>query len=125
MEVIDGMTIGERIKERRKELGMSVDELAEILGKNRATVYRYESDDIENLSITVLDPLAKALKTSPEHLMGWDEEPVKTMKEDPSFKLQMQLMDYFQFLNDDGMEEALKRIRELTRLPEYCKKVDE
>lgn len=41
------MKIGERIRQRRKEIGLSVDELAEILGKNRATVYRYESNEIE------------------------------------------------------------------------------
>lgn len=34
------MNVGERIKERRQYLGMSVDELADKLGKNRATIYR-------------------------------------------------------------------------------------
>lgn len=68
------MSIGSRIKERRKSLGLSVDDIAERLGKNRATVYRYESDDIENLPSTVLEPLAKALKTTPAHLMGWSED---------------------------------------------------
>ena len=38
------MTVGERIKRRRKELKLSVDYVAKKLGKNRATVYRYESD---------------------------------------------------------------------------------
>lgn len=65
------MTIGERIKERRKQLGISVDMLAEKLGKNRATIYRYESSDIEKLPTTVLEPLAKALHTTPAYLMGW------------------------------------------------------
>ena len=41
------MTTGERIRTRRKQLGMSVDDLAAKLGKNRATIYRYESDAIE------------------------------------------------------------------------------
>ena len=45
------MSIGQRIKERRIELGLSVDELAKRLGKNRATVYRYESDDINETSL--------------------------------------------------------------------------
>ena len=42
------MTVGSRIREFRKRLGLSVDDVAEKLGKNRATIYRYESDDIEN-----------------------------------------------------------------------------
>ena len=65
------MTIGERIKQRRKELGFSVGEIAEKLGKNRATVYRYESGDIEDLPTQVLENLAKALETTPAELMGW------------------------------------------------------
>ena len=65
------MTNGERIKERRKQLGTYVDMLAEKLGKNRATIYRYESSDIEKLPTTVLEPLAEALRTTPAYLMGW------------------------------------------------------
>lgn len=68
------MTIGDRIRERRKELGITVDELAEKLGKNRATVYRYESSEIEKLPTTVLEPLAEALHTTPANLMGWKSE---------------------------------------------------
>lgn len=68
------MTIGERIKARRKELGLTVDEVADLLGKNRATVYRYESSEIEKLPITILEPLAKALKTTPAYFMGWEDE---------------------------------------------------
>ncbi|PWJ13919.1 LexA family protein [Ruminococcus flavefaciens] len=73
------MTIGERIKERRKELGLTVDELAERLGKNRATIYRYESNDIEKLPTTVLEPLAKVLNVTPAYLMGWktNDTPIK------------------------------------------------
>ena len=68
------MTIGERIRNRRKELGLTVDELAEKLGKNRATVYRYESNEIEKLPTTVLEPLAVALGVTPAYLMGWEDE---------------------------------------------------
>ena len=64
------MTIGERIKQRRIELGLSVDEVAEKLGKNRATVYRYESNEIENLPVGTLEPLAKILETTPAQLSG-------------------------------------------------------
>ena len=68
-------TVGERIRIRRKELRMSVDTLAEKIGKNRATVYRYERGEIENVSIITLQPLAKALRTTPAYLMGWEETP--------------------------------------------------
>lgn len=67
------MKIGQRIKERRKELCMSADELGEILGKNRATIYRYEKGEIENMPLDILVPIAAALKTTPQYLMGWDD----------------------------------------------------
>lgn len=67
------MTIGERIKARRLEIGLSVDQVAEKIGKNRATVYRYESNEIEKYTLDVLIPLAEALRTSPAYLMGWED----------------------------------------------------
>lgn len=67
------MRIGERIKQRRLELGYTADALAKLLNKNRATIYRYENGDIENIPIDVLEPLAKALNTTPAYLMGWQE----------------------------------------------------
>lgn len=84
------MKIGERIRQRRKFLGLSVDELAEKLGKNRATIYRYESSDIEKLPTTVLEPLADALKTTPAYLMGWeDDKPADTLTVLPQDKIHM------------------------------------
>lgn len=67
------MRIGERINQRRLELGYTADALAKLLNKNRATIYRYENGDIENMPIDVLEPLAKALNTTPAYLMGWQE----------------------------------------------------
>lgn len=73
------MDVGKRIKERRKELNLSVDELAKKLNKNRTTVYRYEKGDIENLPMDILGPLAEALNTTPACLMGWESKPVSVL----------------------------------------------
>ena len=66
------MSIGQRIRTIRKQQGLSIDELAYRLGKNRTTIYRYENGDIENLPLGILDSLANALNTSPAYLMGWE-----------------------------------------------------
>lgn len=68
------MDIGTRIKRRRTELKMSADMLARKIGKDRSTVYRYESGHIDKVAISMLEPLAKALKTTPAYLMGLDTE---------------------------------------------------
>lgn len=71
-------SIGQRIKQLRIKNGLTVDQLAEKLGKNRATVYRYENNDIENLPITILEPLALALNSTPAYIMGWEETSLVT-----------------------------------------------
>lgn len=67
------MEIYERIKARRKELGLSADDVASALGVSRATIYRYESADIEKLPTQIIVPLAEVLRCSPAWLMGWEE----------------------------------------------------
>ena len=67
------MTIADRIRNRRLQLGMSVDDLAEKLHKNRATVYRYESSHIKTYSPDVMEALAEALRTTPSYFYGFDD----------------------------------------------------
>lgn len=71
------MTVGERIKQRRKDLNMSANALGNKLGVNRSTVCRYESGFIEKLPIDILEPIAKALNTTPGYLLGWEDEQKK------------------------------------------------
>ena len=69
------MSIGDFIKKRRKALGLSADDLAVKIGKNRATIYRYESSYIEKLPSDVLAPLAEALHITPGDLIMKDASP--------------------------------------------------
>jgi len=68
------MSVGSRIKKRRKMLGMSAEDIAQIIGVSAATVYRYESGDIENMRTDKLVPIANALHTTPAYLMGWIDD---------------------------------------------------
>ena len=68
------MNTGERIRARRKHLGMSAETLASIIGVSPTTVYRYENGDIEKVDSTKLEPIAIALRTTPAYLMGWETE---------------------------------------------------
>lgn len=67
------MNIGKRIRARRQELDMSMEELGKLIGKNRSTIFRYEKGEIENLPLDILEPIAKALHTTPQKLMGWEQ----------------------------------------------------
>ena len=68
------VNIGRRIQDRRKELKLSIEEIAKRLNKNRTTVYRYERGDIGNLPLETLKPLADILETTPAYLMGWEDK---------------------------------------------------
>lgn len=67
------MNIGQRIKARREELGISAEDLGQKIGKAKTTIYRYELGLIEKMPTSVLEAIAAALQTSPAYLMGWTE----------------------------------------------------
>lgn len=61
------------IKKRRKELGLTLAELADMVGLRDATIQRYESGEIPNIKKDMVMKLAKALKCSPGYIMGWTD----------------------------------------------------
>lgn len=68
------MEIGERIKKRREELGMTQDELARAAGyKSRSSINKIEIDG-RGIPQPKVVALAKALKVTPAYIMGWEEE---------------------------------------------------
>ncbi|MGN8983345.1 helix-turn-helix domain-containing protein [Enterococcus villorum] len=79
------MTIGERMKLRRKELKISADEIADALDVSRSTIFRYEKGEIEKLPTEYLSKIAKVLRTTPEKLMGWSKDELEISY--PSSKL--------------------------------------
>ena len=62
------------LKERRKQLKMTLEEVAEIVGVGRSTVRKWENGDIENIGRSNIVKLAKALRVTPYYIMGIEEE---------------------------------------------------
>lgn len=87
------MTIADRIRNRRLELGLSVDDLANRLQKNRATVYRYESNYIKSYSPDVLSALADALQTTPAYFYGYDETQQDAVANAPEIRIVSGMME--------------------------------
>lgn len=68
------MLIGERIKARRQELGLSQRELAKRLGyTDHTTITRVESGKVD-LPMSRIAQFAEALRVSPSYIMGWEDE---------------------------------------------------
>lgn len=68
------MSTGQRMKARRKELGLSAEYVAKQLNLSPATIYRYENGGIDKVPGDILEPLARVLQTTPANLMGWESE---------------------------------------------------
>lgn len=64
----------ERMKQRRKELGYTFQDLANLTQMSKSTLQRYETGGIKNIPLSRLEALSQALETSPEWLMGWEEK---------------------------------------------------
>ncbi len=66
------MNINERLKQRRSELGKTLQQVADFVGVSKGTIQRYESGDIQNVGLDKIELVAKALDVSPSWLLGWD-----------------------------------------------------
>lgn len=66
--------LGQRIKEMREASDFTQDELAALVGTTRQQIWKYEADK-QDMSTSVLDRIAKALKTTPDYLLGYTDDP--------------------------------------------------
>ncbi len=64
------MSQGQRIKERRKQIGLSAEQLAERLQIAPATIYRYENGDIAQIKHDRLVAIASVLGVNADYLDG-------------------------------------------------------
>ena len=63
------MTVGEKIRKRRKELNMTMEDLGRAIGVQRSAINKYEKDMIKDMKESTIRALAKALQVSPIYLL--------------------------------------------------------
>lgn len=106
------MEIQDRIKLRRKALGLTLKDVAKALGVSEGTISRYESSDIQNMGVNKLPPLARVLQCSPVYLlMGWEDAPESTAASLPSpapdlRSDEQELLQSYNSLNREGREKV-------------------
>lgn len=94
----DMKTIGERVRDRRKELGMTQLELASKIGYSHASSVQKIEAGIRNLPTAMLEALAAALFTSTSYLCG--DEPVLSFMEEKQAADTHELLSIFRLLDD-------------------------
>ena len=69
------MTTGEKIKQLRKRLGMTQEELGNLIGVQKAAINKYETGVVSNLKQETIASLAHALHVSPIELLSPEDQP--------------------------------------------------
>ena len=69
------MGLGQNIKQRRKALKMTLEDVAAELKTSKQTIQRYESGQIANIPQEKIERLASVLGTTPAALVGWEDSP--------------------------------------------------
>ena len=103
------MNVGERIRNRRIELGMSQTDLAIKMGyKTKSSICEVEKGG-DNLTQNRIAKFAEALNVSPSYLMGWDGTTDYEVRLDSDEK---NLVEIFR-KSDKQQKEMIKRIFDL------------
>lgn len=68
------MEMGEKIFTLRKQLGLTLEDVGNVVGVGKSTVRKWESGEIANMRRDKIALLAAALHTTPAYLMGWEED---------------------------------------------------
>lgn len=82
----DYQAIAQRIKQRRAELNLSLQDIADMTDMSKSTLQRYEAGSIRNIPLQKLGILAQALQTSADWLLGWVKEPDEISSIDMDFR---------------------------------------
>ena len=101
------MTTGERIRERRKELQLTHEQLAKKVGVQKAAVNKWEKGIVVNIKRDMIAKLCTCLDCSPSWLLGWEDE-------DAHAAAVREAEDLLSQLSDDQLQIVLSLLKQLS-----------
>lgn len=113
------MNLGDRIKKRRSQLNMTLDDVGKLVGVTRATIQRYENGNIINIPSDKIELIAKALRTTPSYLMGWEEDKKQTNKF--LTNEEKEILEPYNKLNTEGKNKSVEYTWDLVSSNKYEK----
>ena len=102
--------MAQRIKALRQEKGLTLEQVADVVGVGKSTVRKWETGMIANMRRDKIASLAKALGTTPEYLMGWEEKE-NSPSEPELTEGEKVLLDLFNRVPKDKQQLVLQMIR--------------
>ena len=106
--------MAQRIKELRQARGLTLEQVADVVGVGKSTVRKWETGMIANMRRDKIADLAKALGTTPAYLMGWEEEEPQNSISPSEPQLtegEKMLLDLFNRVPEDKQQLVLQMIR--------------
>ena len=102
--------LSRKIKQLRLAKGMTLEQVADIVGVGKSTVRKWETGMIANMKRDKIALLAQALSTTPAYLMGWEEnthvEHYIQVSED-----EQKLLELFRLVPENQQQLVLQMIR--------------
>ena len=112
--------MAQRIKTLRQEKGLTLEQVADIVGVGKSTVRKWETGMIANMRRDKIADLAKALGTTPAYLMGWKEEDTKkeeSPSEPPLTEGERTMLELFRLIPEDKQQLVLQMIQVALNTP--------
>lgn len=114
------MEMKDKIKQRREELGLTLEEVGNIVGVGKSTVRKWETGDIANMRRDKIAKLAVALHTTPAYLLGYEEaEKTADPKVDGLSPKENELLALYRGVNPDGQRYILQQAEFANSREEY------
>lgn len=126
--MLSNIEIGARISSTREMRGLTLDDVATIVGVAKSTIQRYEKGSISKIKLPVLESVANALSVNPNWLIGNTDDPTPAIRVSaPALTLtadETQLVEDYRSLNPEGQTAARTMMAGLTAQPIYKKHHD-
>lgn len=106
-------SMANKIRILRQERGLTLEQVAEVVGVGKSTVRKWETGMIANMRRDKIADLAKALGTTPAYLMGWEdqEEQEPSPSEPVLTEGELALLDLFRKVPEAQQQMVLQMIR--------------
>lgn len=104
------------LKQRRRELGLTMEEVAQKVGVTRATISRWESGHIEHMKTSHISKLANVLDISPLYIVGATDEPQYVTTQPP------EINEYVEKAYKDPEDKRSRFMAELIELRDMYEK---
>ena len=104
-------SMARKIKELRLARGLTLEQVATIVGVGKSTVRKWETGMIANMRRDKIAALAKALGVTPEYLMGWEEQKEISPAKPELSEGEKMMLELFRKIPEDRQPEALELLR--------------